>query len=226
MHRRGFTLVELLVVVAIFALLVGLLLPEVQGVRESARRLQCTNNLAEIGKACEHYVSSMGRLPPGGHMCHGITWYIELLPQLVEQPEAQLLKRWLAEHSMGNRLELAHWQLGRAIADAFDDYALYRPDLLAAWWQGKPVDGRGEPLAAAQLWQPLLLAALRDRLGEQPFGLKVQSAIRQLRQGAPPAGTLPSHVRLFGLSSLAPIQVQLLQAMSAHTQIDLYFQDV
>ena len=147
---------------------------------------------------------------------------LELLPQLVEQPEAQLLKRWLAEHSIGNRLELAHWQLGRAIADAFDDYALYRPDVLAAWWQGKPVDGRGAPLAAGQLWQPLLLAALRDRLGEQPFGLKVQAAIRQLRQGAPPAGTLPSHVRLFGLSSLAPIQVQLLQAMSAHTQIDLY----
>ena len=147
---------------------------------------------------------------------------LELLPELVQQPEAQLLKSWLAEHSMGNRLELAHWQLGRAIADAFDDYALYRPDLLAAWWQDKPVDSRGQPLTSAQLWQPLLLAALRDRLGEEPFGLKVQAAIRQLRQGPPPAGTLPSHVRLFGLSSMAPIQVQLLQAMSAHTQIDLY----
>ena len=139
---------------------------------------------------------------------------LELLPQLVEQPEAASLKHWLGRYPQhGSQLELAHWQLGRAIADAFDDYALYRPDLLAAWWQGKPVDGRGEPLAAAQLWQPLLLAALRDRLGEQPFGLKVQAAIRQLRQGAPPAGTLPSHVRLFGLSSLAPIQVQLLQAL-------------
>ena len=93
MHRRGFTLVELLVVVAIFALLVGLLLPAVQGVRESARRLQCTNNLAEIGKACEHYVSSMGRLPPGGHMCHGITWYIELLPQLGELSRASQYNR-------------------------------------------------------------------------------------------------------------------------------------
>jgi len=147
---------------------------------------------------------------------------LELLPELVEQPEAQLLKRWLAEHSIDNRLELAHWQLGRSIADAFDDYALYRPHLLAAWWQGKPVDSRGTPLATNQLWQPLLLAALRDRLVEQPFGLKVLAAIELLRQGAPAAGTLPSHVRLFGLSSLAPIQVQLLQAMSAHTQIDLY----
>lgn len=93
MHRRGLTLVELLVVLAIVALLVGLLLPAVQGVRESSRRLQCTNNLAEIGKACEHYVSSMRRLPPGAHMCHGITWYIELLPQLGELSQASQYNR-------------------------------------------------------------------------------------------------------------------------------------
>jgi prepilin-type N-terminal cleavage/methylation domain-containing protein len=93
MHRRGLTLVELLVVVVIVALLVGLLLPAVQGVRESARRLQCTNNLAEIGKACEHYVFSMGRLPPGAHMSHGITWYIELLPQLGELSRASQYNR-------------------------------------------------------------------------------------------------------------------------------------
>jgi prepilin-type N-terminal cleavage/methylation domain-containing protein len=93
MHRRGLTLVELLVVLAIVALLVGLLLPAVQGVRESSRRLQCTNNLAEIGKACEHYVTSMGRLPPGGHTCHGTTWYTELLAQLGELSQASQFNR-------------------------------------------------------------------------------------------------------------------------------------
>ena len=147
---------------------------------------------------------------------------LELLPGLLRAPEAEPLARWLADRSQSPTLDLAQWQMGRAIADAFDDYALYRPEMLAAWWRGSRVDGTGQPLAESQRWQPLLLAALRDRLPEQPFGLKVLEAIERLRQAPPQSGLLPSHLRLFGLSSLAPIQVQLLQALSGHLPIDLY----
>ncbi len=64
-RSRGFTLVELLVVIAIIGILIGLLLPAVQAAREAARRMQCSNNMRQIGLSFHNYHDTLRSFPPG-----------------------------------------------------------------------------------------------------------------------------------------------------------------
>jgi prepilin-type N-terminal cleavage/methylation domain-containing protein len=99
--RPAFSLVELLVVIAIFAILVGLLLPAIQSARESARRIQCSNNLRQMGIAVHNYLSAHRRVPPAFcvsrwqvHREDGESWSVHarLLPFLEQSNAAKQVR--------------------------------------------------------------------------------------------------------------------------------------
>jgi len=96
---HGFTLVELLVVITIIGILISLLLPAVQAAREAARRLQCGNNLKQLGLALHNYDTAHGCFPPAGigyggccawyasdKSIHNVSGLVMLLPYLEQLP--------------------------------------------------------------------------------------------------------------------------------------------
>jgi prepilin-type N-terminal cleavage/methylation domain-containing protein len=90
-RQHGFTLIEVLVVIAIIGTLVALLMPAVQYARESSRRASCLNNLKQHGIALNSYVTSVDALPIGyiswpGQTAPGWAWSAAVLPQLEQGP--------------------------------------------------------------------------------------------------------------------------------------------
>jgi len=89
-RRSGFSLVEVLVTLAITAILVALLLPSVLAARESARRVACASNLRQVAHAIAAHANAVETFPPGGVRCptarfYGHSWWVFILPYLEQQ---------------------------------------------------------------------------------------------------------------------------------------------
>jgi prepilin-type N-terminal cleavage/methylation domain-containing protein/prepilin-type processing-associated H-X9-DG protein len=119
--RTGFTLIELLVVIAIIAILIGLLVPAVQKVRESAGRVQCENNLKQLGLAAHNFHDARKKFPPSFTLSRPtpyLSWIGQILPYIEQQPLATTIPSEYARISnpWGSASVVPHIGLGTPLA--------------------------------------------------------------------------------------------------------------
>lgn len=135
------------------------------------------------------------------------SWKIhDLLPGLLDHPEFSQLQHYLKQDSGG----VKRWQLAQQIADVFDRYQFYRPELIRSWCRGQEKD-----------WQPRLW---RELIADhrQTHRVAVLDRLLGRLHGDAPDRELPERVSLFALSSLPPLFIQVLHALANHTEINLY----
>lgn len=137
-RSSGFTLVELLVVIAIIGILIALLLPAVQAARETARRMQCSNKMKQLGIACHNQLTQTGSFPPGvpsctddmlitggsqsGAICQGPVWTAGVLAFLEETAMADAVTDCMNATNVGNAMddcEHGPWNIGLTTPNGF-----------------------------------------------------------------------------------------------------------
>ncbi len=146
----------------------------------------------------------------------------ELLDDLPSDPALAPLRAHLIE--AGELLSRRRFPLARRIADLFDRYALYRPDMVAAWRRGEDVDGDQQPLADHLAWQPPLWRLLAEQLGADGPDQRLDRAIGRLRDQQPLDHTtgLPRSLSVFGVLALPPRHLALLDALGTRVPVTMF----
>ena len=156
---------------------------------------------------------------------NNLVWLIlELIPELVEKEEGEVIRIWLKKSQKeGGAVNLNLWSLASNIAETFDDYILFRPEVINQWLSNNSRKESQElRINKNALWQEVLFKLLHKKINKDPFCIQVEKAIKLLKNEDTSQLEYPKNLYIYGLSSLAPLQIDLIQALSKVINIKIY----
>jgi len=154
-----------------------------------------------------------------------LVWNIlELLPELIKREDAKIIKSWLKKSKKENeQINLISWDLANHIAEMFDDYILYRPHIIKQWISKNKKNASSDiSINKNVVWQEILFNLLHEKINKDPFCIQVEKAIEVLKKDDISKIDYPKNLYIYGLSSLAPLQINLIQAFSKVINIKIY----
>ncbi len=149
---------------------------------------------------------------------------INSFPELFENKESSYLVNWLEKEILNTKdLTKRKWELANEIATIFNQYILYRPELICNWWESSNKNNDSiENLPAHIRWQPILLGLLKQKIEQEPLPIQINKIKNRLRNNIVPKSILPKELFIFGISSLPAIHIEFLQSLSSIVDIKVF----
>ena len=141
-----------------------------------------------------------------------MAWTINsLLPALVNRESFAIVRNYLQDDD-----GLKRFQLSQKIANLFDQYLLYRPEMILAWEQRQPHE-----LPAGQEWQPELWRALVGNTPSMHLA-RIGAELEERLATVPESFELPQRISIFGISSLPPLYLRVIFGLAQHCEVNLF----
>jgi exodeoxyribonuclease V gamma subunit len=147
-----------------------------------------------------------------------LVWSVaDLLPRYLDHPAFASIRAYLADDTRAVR----RLQLAERIARTFDQYVVYRPEMVLGWERGTETHS-ADTHSAETHWQAVLWRALVERHGSHHVAALAREFLATLRRAGALPGSVPSRVSLFGVSTLAPLYLEMLAALSQQSEVHLF----
>tara|TARA_Y100001970_G_C14252851_1_gene873095 strand:- start:3079 stop:6342 length:3264 start_codon:yes stop_codon:yes gene_type:complete len=153
-----------------------------------------------------------------------LVWEIlDIIPRLDKYEEANEILNIIKTIKDDNlTINNSLWNFANTIAETYEKYFIYRPFMIKNWWDNNYNFKNIIDIKTKEYWQPLIIQLLKERKSHPPFPIKIINAIEKINNNQIKQLSFPNKIYIFGITHLAPIQINFIKSFSSIIDIDMF----